>query len=136
MNDRVDREMLFAHFGMESILMPRFAILCHDHPFLHWDVLLEAGESCRTWRLLDSPARDVTTWPAEQIADHRLVYLDYEGPVSGNRGVVSQWDNGNFDWMICSADRCEVILSGEKWRGTFRFVRTDQAAWTCERAVD
>ena len=23
--------------------MPRFAVLTHDHPFLHWDFLLEDG---------------------------------------------------------------------------------------------
>ncbi len=27
----------------------RFAILNHDHPFLHWDLLLEDGDRCRTW---------------------------------------------------------------------------------------
>ena len=51
--------------------MPRFAILTHDHPFLHWDLLLEDGESCRTWRLLLEPAAGIAV-QAERIADHRL----------------------------------------------------------------
>ena len=136
MNDHADLEMLITNFRMKSNLMPRFAILCHDHPFVHWDVLLEAGGACRTWRLLDSPERDMTTWRAEQLADHRLIYLDYEGPVSGDRGVVSQWDKGIFEWTICAVDRCEVVLSGKKWQGTFRFVQTDHSAWVCERAAN
>src|SRR5437879_2020084 len=32
-------------------LMRRFVILEHDHPQLHWDLMLEAGPALRTWRL-------------------------------------------------------------------------------------
>jgi hypothetical protein len=32
----------------------------------------------------------------ERIANHRLLYLDYEGPVSGNRGHVARWDWGEY----------------------------------------
>ena len=31
--------------------MPRFVILEHDHPSLHWDFILEVGEVLWTWRL-------------------------------------------------------------------------------------
>ena len=64
----------------------RFTILEHDHPHLHWDLLLDAGDALRTWRLLSPPA--CLQWiAAEQLPDHRRLYLDYEGPVSGNRGT-------------------------------------------------
>ena len=66
--------------------MPRFVILEHDHPVLHWDLMLEAGDVLQTWRLANPPtpgcAIDATALP-----DHRLTYLDYEGPVSGNREI-------------------------------------------------
>ena len=67
--------------------MPRFVILSHDWPTPHWDFLLESGPVLRAWRLLEEPApnRDV---PAEANFDHRLLYLDYEGPLSGDRGSV------------------------------------------------
>lgn len=136
----------------------RFAILTHDHPFFHWDLLLEAGETCWTWRLVEGPraeglgprAREeeegrglgdlpetaATVTPSqspggrgepaadsdhppsamshppansstahcqlptpldiERIANHRLLYLDYEGPVSGGRGHVTRWDWGEY----------------------------------------
>lgn len=108
--------------------MPRFAILCHDHPFLHWDFLLEQGESCRTWRLFDPPDSPGDI-PAEAIADHRLMYLDYEGPVSGHRGTVTRWDAGTFEWIVNGGEVVEVRLAGHKWTDLARLVRTGDAAW-------
>jgi len=79
--------------------MPRYAILSHDHPFPHWDFLLESesGGPLRAWRLLTKPAPGVAS-SAEPLPDHRPVYLEYEGPVSGDRGTVTRWDGGEFDW--------------------------------------
>jgi len=108
----------------------RFAILTHDHPFFHWDLLLEAGETAWTWRLSERrETRDERREPAElsraehlpsgpllieRIADHRLLYLDYEGPVSGNRGHVARVDWGEY----CISAECEaefqVRLSGQQ----------------------
>jgi DNA polymerase Ligase (LigD) len=83
---------------------------------LHWDFLLEAGRSLRAWRLLaePGPGREV---PAEPNADHRLLYLDYEGPVSGDRGNVRRWDAGTFEWVADGPDRVEVELKGGKLAG-------------------
>ncbi len=75
--------------------MFRYVILTHDHPFPHWDLLLEWGETCRTWRLLEEPAPGKTV-AAEILPDHRRHYLDYEGPVSGGRGRVTRWDGGTY----------------------------------------
>ena len=74
--------------------MPRFVILTHDHPHLHWDFMLEADGVLKTWRLQDEPlpGRKFET-PAEPLPDHRIAYLDYEGPVSNNRGIVTRCMN-------------------------------------------
>ena len=37
--------------------MPRFVILEHDHPRLHWDLMLQTGDALRTWRLASPPTR-------------------------------------------------------------------------------
>ena len=108
-----------------KLAMPRFAILTHDHPTLHWDLLLENGSSCRTWRLLKAPDTPGDI-PAETIADHRLMYLDYEGPVSGDRGTVTQWDAGTFEWIVDRTDVVEVRLMGCKLIG---FAQIEGAAW-------
>ncbi len=96
--------------------MLRYVILTHDHPFLHWDLMLERGVALRTWRLAapPEPDRDVA---AEPLGDHRLAYLDYEGPVSGERGYVTRWDAGVVEWLIEDADAPRVRLSGEKLGG-------------------
>lgn len=67
----------------------RFVILKHDHPFLHWDFLVEGPELATTWRLMREPCVGEPIL-AESIADHRLMYLDYEGPVAGDRGNVER----------------------------------------------
>lgn len=121
--------------------MPRFAILTHDHPSLHWDFLLEQGESCLTWRLLKSPD-SLGEIPAEAIADHRLLYLDYEGPVSGNRGTVKRWDAGTFEWLspiellASNFAHCEVSLSGQRFSGTARINVRDEGVCVCTFVAD
>ena len=96
--------------------MPQFAILEHDWPTLHWDLFLEAGGVLRSWRVLAEPVSG-TESPAEPIGDHRLLYLDYEGPLSGNRGTVKRWDAGSFEWILDTAERVEVALHGKRLKG-------------------
>lgn len=101
--------------------MPRFALLTHDHPFVHWDLLIEAGETARTWRLLESPARWLSDpsveVAAESIAAHRLMYLDYEGPVSRERGRVARWDHGQAERLSEGESSVRVRLIGERLIG-------------------
>lgn len=108
--------------------MPRFAILIHDHPFVHWDLLLESGETARTWRMLESPARWLSPAPpmsviAEPIADHRLMYLEYEGFVSRERGRVARWDFGTFDWLS-ETSPVQVRLNGHQLMMTLTLTET------------
>jgi hypothetical protein len=87
--------------------MPRFVILEHDWPARHWDFLLESGEMLRAWRLLDEPKPGVCI-SGEENFPHRKVYLDYQGPLSGNRGSVIRWEAGTFTWIAKEADRAVV----------------------------
>lgn len=112
--------------------MPRFALLTHDFPFCHWDFLLESDEACRTWRLLDDPENHGSV-VAEALAPHRLLYLDYEGPVSGDRGAVTRIDSGPFDWLIDQADLVEVALSGARIKSRVQIRRISGNEWVWER---
>ncbi len=76
----------------------RFAVLRHDHPFLHWDLLLEDGAEAATWRLLRQPVFGEPI-AAELLAPHRLMYLSYAGPVSGGRGHVSPLAAGTWQQL-------------------------------------
>lgn len=107
--------------------MPRFVILEHDHPHLHWDLMLEAGEVLRSWRLESAP-RPGQPIRAEAIGDHRRAYLDYEGPVSGNRGQVKRWDAGSFTWRRDDASCVEIVLDGARCRGRAELVH-DSEGW-------
>ena len=73
----------------------RFVVLEHDHPILHWDLMLEFDGTLLTWRL---PANvKPTRWVnSERLPDHRLAYLDYEGPVSKGRGTVRRITGGHY----------------------------------------
>lgn len=99
--------------------MPRYVILEHDHPTLHWDFMLEAEGVLRTWRLSlpPKPGERVT---ATSTFDHRLHYLDYEGPVSNDRGTVHRWDAGVFEWLEDGPERIVVLLAGRRLQGTVR----------------
>jgi hypothetical protein len=96
--------------------MPRFVVLTHDHPFLHWDLMLESGDALRTWRLLDPPDTGGVI-RAEPLGDHRRDYLTYEGPVSGGRGCVERWDAGEFRLGAETPERVEFQLAGQRLNG-------------------
>jgi hypothetical protein len=107
--------------------MPHFVILEHDHPSLHWDLMLERGESLRTWRLPD-PLLPGVELAAEPTFDHRRHYLDYEGSVSGGRGRVVRWDRGEYVVQLWSEHEIQVVLAGQRAMGllTLRFVSAER----------
>jgi hypothetical protein len=109
--------------------MPRFAILEHDYPILHWDLLLESGPVLRTWRLSAPPEPDKRI-EAVPSFDHRLLYLDYEGPISGGRGQVKRWDTGTFAWEQEKPERIAVRLEGRRLAGLAILERDDPSAWS------
>lgn len=115
--------------------VPRYVILEHDHPTLHWDLMLEAGEVLRTWRLA-APPRPGGEVAAEASFDHRKTYLDYEGPVSGNRGTVTAWDRGTYEQFseVPAPDRIVVELEGARLHGTATLRQDEAGAWWLELA--
>ena len=110
--------------------MPRFVLLEHsgapdDPAGVHWDLLLEAGDACRTWRLSAIPRAGGPTVNAEPIAPHRLAWLDREaGEVSGGRGFARRVDAGAFTLIDGSlagdgpAGPLAVRLAGAALAGT------------------
>jgi hypothetical protein len=111
--------------------MPRFVILIHDYPAVHWDFMLENEAILRTWRLARAPDETVPI-DAEALADHRLAYLDYEGPVSGNRGSVRRFDRGEYVLVRETVDHLEVQLKGTILHGRAVIERAESAGWKFE----
>jgi len=117
--------------------MPRFVLLRHECPVSsgkpsHWDFMLESGGALRTWDLRELPASwasaldeashatEVTALP---LPDHRIEYLDYEGPVSGDRGSVRCCDRGMFELVEADQESLTAVLAGALLRGTIRLHR-------------
>ena len=93
--------------------MPRFVVLEHApgaaaNRGLHWDLMLETGTHLRTWALDTLPAAGEIV-SAVPLADHRLLYLDYEGPLSDDRGTVTRWDEGTYE-LVRQSER-ELLLN-------------------------
>ena len=111
--------------------MPRFVILEHDHPELHWDLMLEAGERLRTWRLARPPEGGLVV-PALAISDHRRTYLDYEGPVSGDRGTVRRWESGSYQIEEETTAQILLRLEGSRRQGNATLRRMEGECWVFE----
>ena len=112
--------------------MPQFVILRHDSPRgVHFDFMLESGGVLKTWAL-PQPPQPGLEMPCEALADHRLAYLDYEGPISGDRGSVTRWDRGTCTIERESDTEWAVNLSGEKLTGraTLHRLPNDPNGWT------
>lgn len=106
--------------------MPRFVLLRHETPpgYLrgsHWDLMFEHQGALRTWALDELPTADQAV-TAEQLADHRLAYLDYEGPVSGDRGEVRREDSGEYETLEDTPERFVVLLHGQTLQGRWELL--------------
>ncbi|MEM7473882.1 MAG: hypothetical protein AAF483_02760 [Planctomycetota bacterium] len=104
--------------GQEAAIcahLPRFALLRHEYletettgqesQHSHWDLMLEhaGARALVTFQLQELPPKilghaesEATLVPAIRIADHRPLYLDYEGEISGNRGSVRRIWAGQY----------------------------------------
>lgn len=92
----------------------RYVVLHHTgHPHHgepHYDLMLEQAE--------DEPLLSIRlpAWPPaegmhiEWTPPHRRVYLDYEGPVSNNRGHVRRIASGTYR-MLRSMQGAEQVLT-------------------------
>ncbi|WP_422931113.1 DNA polymerase ligase N-terminal domain-containing protein [Singulisphaera sp. PoT] len=97
--------------------MARFVLLEHRWNGVHWDFMLESGESLRTWAI-DAPIVAGTPLPARELAPHRPVYLDYEGEISGDRGSVRRLDRGEYSTLAWESDLVRVEVRGAQLIGT------------------
>lgn len=117
--------------------MMRYVILHHlpgprsDCQGAHWDFMLEGAEGLQTWALESEPQVD-SPINARSLPIHRTAYLDYEGPVSGDRGTVAQWDRGTYQWSLKASGRQDHsdftgVLRGTRGLTRFQIRRTAEA---------
>ena len=95
----------------------RWVLLKHigspdDIKGVHFDLLLEDKEFCRSWRLSDIPLLDGAYVDSVCIAPHNLYWLDIEEKtISGNRGIAKRIKQGIFWQSFPSIESCFINLS-------------------------
>ena len=72
----------------------------------------------------DSDAADCTKLP-----DHRSVYLDYQGPISGDRGTVTIACSGTCTVNRYDADQWNVQLTSDCLTGRVVLTHQDDSLW-------
>lgn len=127
--------------------MPRFALIEHtaapaDPLGRHFDLLLEAGEACRTWRLMDVPQAGGPCVAAMEIVPHRLAWLDHvDGEISGGRGFARRIAAGTFELLssdavgLVVATECVVRIESEMLAGRLR-LETIGTGWAVSLRPD
>ena len=94
----------------------RWVLLKHigspdDIKGVHFDLLLEDKEFCKTWRLTDIPLLDGPYVDCVRIAPHNFYWLDIEEKVvSGNRGVAKRIKQGVFWKSFPSVETSSIKL--------------------------
>lgn len=103
----------------------RFALLRHELPAgherpPHFDLLLEHEGIAWTWELGQLPVawcKQGVEGPvaATRLPDHRLHYLEYEGPISGDRGWVTRLAGGACHWVNSAGEALRAQLICPEW---------------------
>jgi hypothetical protein len=109
--------------------MPRFVILRHETPAgyerpTHFDLMLEWGDALRTWAAAELPEAGIEL-SAQELAPHRLAYLDYEGEVSGDRGSVTRIAWGEYELFESSPVVIRVHLRGARVSGSLELSKAE-----------
>ena len=110
----------------------RFVILHHRVAGgEHWDLMLERDGVLVTWQLLREPAGSSSLpIPARRIGDHRIAYLEYEGPVSRDRGTVRRADSGAVTIEELTDSRCVFEAAGTRLAGRYVLARGVGEEWS------
>lgn len=116
--------------------MRAYVLLRHDPPMrsaatVHWDLMLDTGTILRTWALDELPVVDRPI-AARGLPDHRRAYLEYEGPVSGDRGEVTRIERGQYSVIEEQSGLLVARLAGSMQARTLRLQRDarNRQRWT------
>jgi hypothetical protein len=112
----------------------RFVVQSHSDPAgRHYDLMLEDGRALATWRIdrLISELAPGEAIDAIELPPHRLAYLSYEGPVSGNRGEVEIALAGEYETVCRGDDEWEFELRNDAGASAGKPARPTEAQAAC-----
>ena len=105
----------------------KFVIHHHITEPEHYDLMLEKGEILHTWQIPMESFQNFLKGKqvqVEKIQDHRKKYLDYEGPISCDRGMVKIFDTGDYAEKLWG-DEIIVATHGNFLKGTLALKADD-----------
>jgi bifunctional non-homologous end joining protein LigD len=115
----------------------RFTVQRHRATALHYDLRLEIGGVLVSWAVPKGPTLDPAARRlAMRTEDHPIEYFDFEGVIPKAQygaGDVIVWDWGTYEPEAETPDpsvalrtgEIKFVLHGEKLRGRFTIIRTD-----------
>ena len=112
----------------------RFVVQEHTTPDgVHWDLMLETGQTLTTFRLAERP-EDVLRHAvkAVRIADHAMRFLTYEGPVQKGTGKVRIVERGTYRRLDDRDDIITLDVQGAVLQGSFTLTCKEGATWELE----
>jgi hypothetical protein len=90
--------------------------------------MLEHAGRLLTWSLPAFPIK-TSSLICEQLPDHRMHYLDYEGEIAGNRGQVQRVEAGELEWLRePQAGACQAKLNALHRTKTIELSRVANSA--------
>jgi hypothetical protein len=101
----------------------RFVVLFHNHPFGHWDWMFETLGILITFRSPPDCLHALQSGQPQEwtpLPNHRLHYLDYEGPLTGQRGAVKKILAGEFLWLEKQAKSLRLHLASATLEGVLK----------------
>lgn len=79
----------------------------------HFDMMLEERGRLITFELPRLPIAGERLL-ARRLVDHRMAYLDFEGPLSDSRGHVTRWSSGTWSSGLITQDKLVVDLKADR----------------------
>ena len=109
----------------------RFSIAKHEMPanssrHSHFDLFLESEGTLMTWELT-SLLTTQNNQVVRRLANHRLVYLDFQGPLSDDRGTVKLVDTGSLEWVTLESERLISRINGQTTDGILTLTSEDSS---------
>ncbi len=108
--------MIFSTYQQEK----RFVIQQHSTPDgkFHFDIMFEEDNVLKTFQIEQiQKLMDGIKITGKNIQDHRIIYLDYEGEISGNRGYVKIFDKGYYILDKITDNHFKFYLKSSKLNG-------------------
>ncbi|MDY6970017.1 MAG: DNA polymerase ligase N-terminal domain-containing protein [Spirochaetota bacterium] len=117
----------------------KFVIHHHTNGTDHYDIMIEYSNILLTWQVPFDKIKLLLNGiriEAIRIQDHRKKYLNYEGPISCNRGRIEIFDYGNYKASVIDEDNIKAQLYGKVFKGLINIKKIDGVIYWLEFLPD